>query len=181
VSETGSRCARERFGRLPPAEANAIINRARIFDDKGDHAGAIKEYDRILALDSAERILNDAGRFGAHNNRGSSLRSLGDYRAAIADFDKAIEIDPNFAFSDVQRARRAVVDLDFVDARQDVASDLWRKGIAIRAATSRWPRRFAANFVSRSAGGPLRRGSITGVATAIGGMLHTFPFVIWPT
>ena len=27
-------------------------------------------------------------------------------------------------------------------------------------------------------GGPLERGAITGVATAIGGMLHTFPFLI---
>ena len=27
-------------------------------------------------------------------------------------------------------------------------------------------------------GGPLRRGMITGVATGIGGMLHTFPFLI---
>src|ERR1700674_5445508 len=27
-------------------------------------------------------------------------------------------------------------------------------------------------------GGPLLRGSITGVSTAIGGMLHTFPFLI---
>ncbi|HZP79479.1 MAG TPA: VIT family protein [Pseudolabrys sp.] len=27
-------------------------------------------------------------------------------------------------------------------------------------------------------GGPLTRGSITGVSTAIGGMLHTFPFLI---
>jgi erythrin-vacuolar iron transport family protein len=27
-------------------------------------------------------------------------------------------------------------------------------------------------------GGPLRRGSITGVATGIGGMFHTFPFLV---
>jgi erythrin-vacuolar iron transport family protein len=27
-------------------------------------------------------------------------------------------------------------------------------------------------------GGPVRRGSITGVATGLGGMLHTFPFLI---
>lgn len=27
-------------------------------------------------------------------------------------------------------------------------------------------------------GGPLRRGAITGIATGIGGMLHTFPFLI---
>jgi hypothetical protein len=27
-------------------------------------------------------------------------------------------------------------------------------------------------------GGPLRRGSITGFATGIGGMLHTFPFLV---
>jgi erythrin-vacuolar iron transport family protein len=27
-------------------------------------------------------------------------------------------------------------------------------------------------------GGPLRRGTITGIATGIGGMLHTFPFLI---
>ena len=27
-------------------------------------------------------------------------------------------------------------------------------------------------------GGPLERGAITGVATAIGGMLHTFPFLV---
>ena len=27
-------------------------------------------------------------------------------------------------------------------------------------------------------GAPLRRGSITGVATGLGGMLHTFPFLI---
>src|SRR6202165_2483253 len=27
-------------------------------------------------------------------------------------------------------------------------------------------------------GGPLRRGAITGVATGLGGMLHTFPFLI---
>jgi erythrin-vacuolar iron transport family protein len=27
-------------------------------------------------------------------------------------------------------------------------------------------------------GGPVRRGAITGIATAIGGMLHTFPFLI---
>jgi erythrin-vacuolar iron transport family protein len=27
-------------------------------------------------------------------------------------------------------------------------------------------------------GGPIRRGAITGVATGIGGMLHTFPFLI---
>jgi erythrin-vacuolar iron transport family protein len=27
-------------------------------------------------------------------------------------------------------------------------------------------------------GGPLRRGTITGVATGLGGMLHTFPFLI---
>ena len=27
-------------------------------------------------------------------------------------------------------------------------------------------------------GGPILRGAITGIATAIGGMLHTFPFLI---
>jgi VIT1/CCC1 family predicted Fe2+/Mn2+ transporter len=27
-------------------------------------------------------------------------------------------------------------------------------------------------------GGPLRRGAITGVATGLGGMLHTFPFLV---
>ena len=41
-----------------------------------------------------------------------------------------------------------------------------------------WRKRCQTTGPLRDAGGPLLRGGITGVATAVGGMLHTFPLLL---
>src|SRR4029077_10182209 len=72
---------------------------------KGDHDGAIADYNRAIELDPKYA--------GAYNNRGLAKKAKvdqncciadfdqakGDQDGAIADFNRAIELDPNLAIS----------------------------------------------------------------------------------
>ena len=55
----------------------------------------------------------------AYNNRGSAKANLKKYKEAIEDFDKAIEINPNFAEAYRGRARVKEILGDTEGARQD--------------------------------------------------------------
>jgi tetratricopeptide (TPR) repeat protein len=100
--------------RLDPKNNEYWLWRAESYNRAGQHREAIEEYDRALAL----------GRFSArlaaqlHNGRGHANLRMGNYKAAIADFDLSIERYPDspmalrwrgFAFEkggDVARARK---------------------------------------------------------------------------
>ena len=58
-------------------------------DQAGDHAGAIEEYSKSIAIDSTK--------FQTFNNRGISKNDIGDLKGALKDYNKAIELNPKIA------------------------------------------------------------------------------------
>jgi tetratricopeptide (TPR) repeat protein len=53
---------------------------------KGDHDGAVADYNRAIDLNPKDA--------GAYMNRGFAKQANGDVDGAIADFDRAIDLDP---------------------------------------------------------------------------------------
>ena len=95
------------------------------------------DYNQVLALDAQEA--------GAYNNRGNVKGGLGDWQGAIADYQTATELDPNFALARVNTAlalyqtgeREAAVQSlrgtvrkypNFPDARAALTGMLWQVG-----------------------------------------------------
>ena len=73
-----------------PKNGAALFNRGFVHLKKGDFDKAIEDYDLYLEkIDS-----NDAA---AYNNRGIAYRRLKQYERAIHDYNKAIELNPEFA------------------------------------------------------------------------------------
>jgi tetratricopeptide (TPR) repeat protein len=62
-----------------------------------DYRGAVGVYDRAIAADPLLRE--------AYLHRGIAHRKLGDFEHALADLDKAIELDPNTGRAFAERAR----------------------------------------------------------------------------
>src|SRR5919106_2139796 len=88
--------------RIEPNSSIAHYNLARFLAKQGDHADAIAHYRRALS------IRPDAD---AHNNLGLLLAIRGEVDASIEEFQKAAQIDPNYA--------RAFFNLGRVYARLD--------------------------------------------------------------
>jgi tetratricopeptide (TPR) repeat protein len=90
---------------IKPRDANALINRALLRDRNGDHDGAIREYAAIIDMHAAEPLLSKTGVITVYNDRGVARLNGGDFDNAIADFNKAIEVDPKFATGYFNRGR----------------------------------------------------------------------------
>ena len=86
--------------------ATALKNRANAFDDKGDYARALEDFDRAVAINP-----QDADAF---NSRGTTYTGLGRHESAIQDFDKAIQLNPSspMAFSNRCFARAVLGQLE---------------------------------------------------------------------
>ena len=77
--------------RPAPSEFTAIDynNRGTTYDALGQHAQALADYGRALALDP-----NDAT---AYYNRGTTYDALGQHAQALADYGRALDLDPTLA------------------------------------------------------------------------------------
>src|SRR5262249_11574614 len=76
----------ERGRRLRPGvRAEALNQRGRALTAKRDYAGAIRDFDEALRINSKSGTL--------YNNRGWAYLQKGDYRAAIRDYDESIRLD----------------------------------------------------------------------------------------
>jgi tetratricopeptide (TPR) repeat protein len=58
-------------------------------DKAGDHAGAIEDFTKSIAL--------DATRYQTFNNRGIAKSDMGDLKGALADYNQAIALNPKIA------------------------------------------------------------------------------------
>ena len=68
------------------------FNKAEDYAANGKYQLAIDNYTKCLKLD-----LDDANKASAYNNRGLAYRDLGNYTAAIADYNSALKINPDYA------------------------------------------------------------------------------------
>lgn len=80
-------------GLEPEVLANALLNRALAFQQKGQNAEAIADYTSALDLDAMAPTL----RATALYNRGLSQQKLGDISKAVEDFTGALLLNPEFA------------------------------------------------------------------------------------
>src|SRR5882724_4291433 len=71
------------------AAADDYNSRGLAKEGKGDHDGAIAEYNRAIELDPKLAIF--------YSNRGLAKEAKGDHDGAIADYNRAIELDPKQA------------------------------------------------------------------------------------
>ncbi len=85
---------------------------------------------RVEQPQNQERKVEDAA---AYNNRGLAKARLKDYQVAIADFTRAIEIDPQYAnaYSNRGMAKELVGDRKGACADLKEASSLGHKGAAV--------------------------------------------------
>ena len=72
---------------MPPADPEPLVERGFAYLDKKDYANAIADAVRALALNPR------MGR--AYNLRATALRATGDREKALADFTRAVELEPN--------------------------------------------------------------------------------------
>lgn len=101
-------------------------NRANAFNALGEHARAIEDYDRTLAL--------DPGFAYAYTNRGVAYRFLGQNERAIEDFDQALKLNPKD--SGAYQSRGAA--WEALGANGKAVSD-WEKAIMLDGAgRARW-------------------------------------------
>ncbi|MBN3897195.1 MAG: tetratricopeptide repeat protein [Nostoc sp. NOS(2021)] len=69
--------------------ADAYLNRANLYSDRGDYRRAIADYDQVLRLNPKNAV--------AYALQGLNYQRRGDNQAAIKDFNSAVRIDPNNA------------------------------------------------------------------------------------
>jgi tetratricopeptide (TPR) repeat protein len=75
--------------------AASYLQRARMREARGDHNGAVAEFDGLIKVD----------RDGGYNRRARFLEEIGEVERAIADYDKAIEIQPKYDAHYLTRSR----------------------------------------------------------------------------
>ena len=117
--------ALEHAARLAPGDPDVHYYAATVLRDRGDHAGALDAYRRVLQLNPSHlaalldqaTLLRRSGRLTeaaavcrravevaprsaeAHNNLGNVLRDLGLREESVASYGRALELDPRFAIS----------------------------------------------------------------------------------
>jgi tetratricopeptide (TPR) repeat protein len=133
----GALADHERALGLAPRLASALNNRGATRYDLGDYSGAIADFDAALAvrtscefllnraaarraakdLDGADADCDAALRLGpdspeAHVQKGAVYHARRKFRDAIAEYDRTLELDPNFYCAYVLRAgaRRHLID-----------------------------------------------------------------------
>ena len=74
-----------------PGDAASYVDRASIWQEKGETAAAIADLDEAIRLDPRHAM--------AYNNRGVAHRSRKEYDKAIADYGEAIRLDPKLAWA----------------------------------------------------------------------------------
>ncbi|MDE2134241.1 MAG: tetratricopeptide repeat protein [Alphaproteobacteria bacterium] len=76
-------------GRATSDEYVILVNRGLAYDDLGQHARAIQDYDQAIRLNPAYEE--------AFGSRGVAYGELGQYARSIQDFDQAIRLNPGDA------------------------------------------------------------------------------------
>ncbi|RCV64144.1 Tetratricopeptide (TPR) repeat containing protein [Methanophagales archaeon] len=66
-----------------------------IYTEKGDEDKAKENYDKAVGLYSGQ-IESTPDSYGLYNDRGLCYLGLGEYDSAISDFEKVIELEPNY-------------------------------------------------------------------------------------
>jgi len=94
-----ARCTRAiQSGELPePSLVVTLNNRGNAYQNKGDYARAIADYDQAIRLNSDSALL--------FYNRGRAYQHRGDYERAIQDYEQAIRLDPTSARAITSRGR----------------------------------------------------------------------------
>ena len=77
--------------------AAALNNRGNAYQNKGDYARAIADYDEAIKLLSDSPLI--------YSNRGRAYQQRGDYERAIQDYEQAIRLDPTSAQAFNDRGR----------------------------------------------------------------------------
>ncbi|MEV0182418.1 tetratricopeptide repeat protein [Streptomyces sp. NPDC050625] len=85
----------DRAGGEEPWRAQAMALRGDAFARDGEHARALEEYDRALALDP------DLVR--AHRAKAATRGGLGDYEAAVAGLDRVVALEPDNPYNVILR------------------------------------------------------------------------------
>lgn len=99
-------------------DANRLVALGMMLAERGRHTLAVVRFNEAIAKADANHPR--LGQF--HYARAQSLRQLGAYERALADFDRAVELQPDAYWVYVGRARA----LDAVDRLDDALSDLDR-------------------------------------------------------
>jgi tetratricopeptide (TPR) repeat protein len=105
-------------------------NRGNVKVSMGDYEGALHDFDKAIALNNRAADGKDSSREGrdpdtalrlaaAYNNRGELKKTLQDYDAALLDYGKAIEADPEYSIAYNGRAAVHVIREDFDGALKD--------------------------------------------------------------
>jgi tetratricopeptide (TPR) repeat protein len=77
--------------RLDPGYAPAWNELANVLVDLGDPQTAAPLYDLVLSLDASRAVY--------HHNRGVAHRLLGEFASARANFQEALDLDPDYRWS----------------------------------------------------------------------------------
>jgi tetratricopeptide (TPR) repeat protein len=107
-----ARPAGEGAGAAGQADARALIDQASGLASRQDFAGAVALLDRAIAA--------DAGRAEAFVLRGRARLALGQGKAAMADFDQALALEPHNFEALLARGARLARGGDLAKARQDL-------------------------------------------------------------
>ncbi len=83
-----------------------------------DYTGAIYYFNKLISIDSKSNYSHDKMSDYSFFLRGVAKHNLQDYRGAIADYSKAIEIDPNYAEAYFKRGNAKY---DFQDYKGAIA------------------------------------------------------------
>ncbi|CAN7365952.1 caspase family protein [Bradyrhizobium sp. LjRoot220] len=108
-----------------PRDPAVYNQRANLLSDKGDHAAALADINRSIAL-----INNDPYRASAYNNRALIWKTIGEYEKAAADFGVAIKLAPKNAkyYANRGEAWRRTGNLARALQDQDRAIELYAGG-----------------------------------------------------
>lgn len=93
-------------------DAASLIGQATALSGRRDYAGAAALLDKVIAL--------DAKRADAYVLRGRARLALGDGKAAMADFDQALTLEPDNFEALLSRGARLARAGDLAKARQDL-------------------------------------------------------------
>ena len=117
--------------RLDPHDADAYVNRAGVYSQKGDLQRAIADYDKAIQI--------DPNNVEAYSFRGMIHSQNGKYDQALNDLNKAIQLDPKYANAHMFRAAiyfgRSVFNkekADYDKAIQDISNAITDSEEALR-------------------------------------------------
>jgi len=103
-----------------PLMAQDYIGEGTSYAQQGEYTKALEAYDRALKLNVSPAALT---------GRGGAKLFLGDRQGALADFNRAIELDPNFpdAYNNRGAIKETIGDIAGAIADLQKAADLFQK------------------------------------------------------